>query len=73
MGTASNRQKKMNDDQYMTPTELAVRWRDRVNIRTLANWRSSGQGPKFVKIGGRVLYLLKFIEEYEVKRVRGAR
>lgn len=57
---------------YMTPSELADRWRSRVNVRTLANWRSSEQGPRFVKIGGRVLYPLESVEEYENKRLRGA-
>jgi len=24
--------------------------------QTLANWRSSGKGPAFIKVGGRVMY-----------------
>lgn len=34
-------------------------------MRTLANWRSAGNGPKFVRIGGRILYDLNLIEDWE--------
>ena len=66
-----NRKAKMTDIDYLTPKELVERWRNSVNIRTLANWRSSGQGPKFVKIGGRVVYRARHVEEYEQKNTRG--
>jgi hypothetical protein len=32
--------------------------------RTLANWRSQGRGPKYHKIGGKVLYDLSAIESF---------
>lgn len=57
--------------EYLTPKELADRWRGQVNTRTLANWRSGNQGPRFVKIGGRVLYRIEDIIAYEQKRMRG--
>ena len=28
----------------------------RISVKTLANWRSMGQGPPFIKVGGRVAY-----------------
>ena len=31
---------------------------------TLANWRWSGRGPRFVKLGGRVRYRLADLAEY---------
>lgn len=31
---------------------------------TLATWATHGRGPKFVKIGGKVLYLQKHLDEY---------
>lgn len=41
-----------------------------VSAKTLANWRVSGIGPKFVKLGSRVLYrqvhLNAFLEERTV-------
>ncbi len=27
-----------------------------LDLRTLANWRSEGRGPEFIKVGGRVRY-----------------
>lgn len=37
-----------------------------VSARTLANWRSAGIGPTYVKIGASVRYRLSDIEAYEV-------
>lgn len=45
-----------NELQYMTAVELFARWNGTISPRTLANWRCTGNGPRFVKIGGRVLY-----------------
>lgn len=59
-------------NERITPAELVTRWRGQVNTRTLANWRSTGQGPKFIKIGGKVLYRVADVEAYENKRQRGA-
>lgn len=38
-------------------------------MRTLANWRAQGLGPAFVKVGGRVLYTLAAVAEWEAARV----
>lgn len=48
--------------------ELAARWR--ISHRTLERWRWIGEGPKFLKVGGRVVYRLADIEEYETSLVR---
>ena len=56
------------DDQHLTPRELAERWKHTVSMATLANWRSAGQGPQYLKIGGRVLYRRADVEAYEAKR-----
>lgn len=55
------------DKIFLTPAELAKRWRGRVTLRTLKNWRYSKRrhGPKYIRIAGRVLYQLSDIEEYE--------
>lgn len=57
-------------NHYMTATELAERWRGQVKLSTLAAWRSRRIGPAFVKIGGRVLYTLAAVEEYENRNTR---
>jgi hypothetical protein len=38
--------------------------------RTLERWRWIGQGPQFLKIGGRVIYRLADIEAYEAEQLR---
>ena len=66
----------MNDDrrtnptraEYLTPSDLVLRWKNQVSTRTLANWRVVGSGPNFVKIGNRVLYELGSVVDWEDSR-----
>lgn len=44
----------------MTQEQLAARWH--ISPRTLEQWRWLGKGPRFLKIGARVLY-----EETEIR------
>jgi hypothetical protein len=41
-----------------------------VSERTLERWRWLGQPPRFLKIGGRVVYRLEDIEAFEAKQLR---
>jgi predicted site-specific integrase-resolvase len=41
-----------------------------VESSTLANWRWSGRGPKYVKLGGRVRYRAADLAEYLDSRTR---
>lgn len=43
---------------------LANRWL--ISKRTLEQWRWQGKGPRYLKIGGRVVYRLEDIEAFEV-------
>ncbi|WP_339325554.1 helix-turn-helix domain-containing protein [Magnetospirillum gryphiswaldense] len=52
----------------MNQIELAARWN--ISHRTLERWRWTGEGPKFLKMGGRVVYRLEDIEAFEVERSR---
>jgi hypothetical protein len=54
--------------EYITPEDLSKRWKGRVAVRTLSNWRSLGTGPKFTKVGGRILYPLAEVEAFEERR-----
>jgi hypothetical protein len=54
--------------EYLTPQELTQRYKGVVTLRTLANWRSTGEGPQFTKIGGRVLYALLAVKAWEARR-----
>lgn len=51
--------------ETLTPAALAERWGCAVSH--LANMRSLGKGPAFLKPVGRVVYLLSDVEEYEAK------
>jgi hypothetical protein len=52
----------------MTPQALVERWQGSITLVTLATWRSRKLGPRYIKIGGRVLYPLDGVEEWEAKR-----
>lgn len=57
-----------NDPEYITAAELSARWKGAITARTLANWRCTGSGPRFVKIGGRVMYRLADVQAWENSR-----
>lgn len=42
-----------------------------ISGRTLERWRWVGQGPLFLKFGGRVAYRIADIEAFEAKHLRG--
>ena len=53
---------------YLTPSDLVDRYKGKVTVRTLANWRSSGISPPYTKVNGRILYPLDQLESWEQKR-----
>jgi len=48
--------------------DLATRWS--ISEATLERWRSSGIGPVFLKLHGRVLYRIEDVEAYEAHCLR---
>ena len=52
----------------LTPKEAAERLR--TTIGTLSNWRVRGDGPRFIKLGRKVLYPLTEIEAFEKRQLR---
>jgi len=50
----------------ITQEQLAARWH--LSPRTLEQWRWLGKGPRFFKIGARVLYDDDDIEDFEAGR-----
>lgn len=58
-------------ETYLTPRELAERWRNVVSLSTLDNWRSQQRGPRWFKAGGRVLYPIHEIVQFEQRNMRG--
>jgi hypothetical protein len=54
----------------MSQAELARRWS--ISPRTLERWRWIGHGPKFLKLGGRVVYRMQDVEAYEAEQLRSS-
>ncbi len=47
--------------------QLADRWH--ISPRTLEQWRWRGVGPRYLKIGARVIYPFDHVEDYETKNL----
>lgn len=56
--------------KHLTQHELARRWG--LSARTLERWRWTSQGPRFLRLGGRVVYRLEDIEAYETERLHAS-
>ncbi len=60
----------MNTGKFLTPEEVADRYRGAITVGTLRNWRSMRVGPAFVKIGKAVLYPITDLDAWdELNRV----
>ena len=49
--------------QNFRQKQLADRWL--MSPRTLEQWRWQGKGPKYLKIGARIVYRLEDVEAFE--------
>jgi predicted DNA-binding transcriptional regulator AlpA len=58
----------MDGTEHLSEKRLARRWG--LSHRTLERWRETGEGPRFLKIGGRVVYRMAEIEAFEVTQLR---
>ena len=56
--------------KHLHQVHLAERWN--LSPRTLERWRWTGEGPAYLKIGGRVVYRLEDIEAYEAENLRAS-
>lgn len=54
--------------QLLDTSDLAARYNGRVSEKTITNWRYTGCGPTYIKIGGRVFYTIEAIEQWEERR-----
>ncbi|MBF6213819.1 DNA-binding protein [Nocardia puris] len=53
----------MQQDGHLTPDQLAERWH--ITRSSLAQQRYLGTGPRYLKVGRRVLYPLDSVVEFE--------
>lgn len=58
----------VSDNQLRTTDEAAARLR--ANPRTMERWRMDGVGPAFVKVGARVYYRDRDLDEWVESQVR---
>ncbi len=59
---------ELRDVVLLTEREVASMFR--VSVRTLQNWRVTGGGPEFVKLGSRVVYRTTSIRAFLNERQR---
>ena len=57
---------KNPDVVWLTREELAER--ERVPVKTVAEWASKKTGPRYAKIGRYARYLLSDVEEWEAEQ-----
>lgn len=55
----------MPASQFLTAQQVSDRYNGQISVRTLNNWRNIGNGPPFTKVGGKVLYSLEKLVEWE--------
>ena len=60
----------MTSGLHLLPSEVADRLR--MSVGQLANLRVTGGGPRFIKLGRKVLYPLAEIEAFEHAHLRSA-
>lgn len=51
--------------RFLTAKQVSERYNGLLSVNTLNNWRNLGNGPAFLKIGGKVLYPLEKLVEWE--------
>ena len=49
--------------KHLNQAELSARWN--LSPRTLERWRWLGECPRYLKLGGRVLYCVEDVEQFE--------
>jgi len=54
--------------KHLNQINLADRWN--ISHRTLERWRWTGEGPHYVKLGGRVVYRIEDVEAFETEQLR---
>jgi len=60
----------MHNLSHLNQVELSRRWK--LSPRTLERWRWLKEGPRYLKVGGRVIYRLEDIIAFEEQQVHEA-
>ena len=57
----------MSETKFLTPEEVAERYRRGISVGTLRNWRAMRIGPSFLKIGKAILYPVSELDAWDEK------
>ena len=52
---------------HLSQLDLARRWA--ISPRTLERWRWTGEGPRYIKLVGRIVYRIQDVEAFEAARL----
>ena len=55
-------------NSLLKPEDLSERWG--VATQTLSQWRWNSRGPRYLKMGRRILYPLREVEAFEEQMLR---
>lgn len=53
--------------KHLSQHELARRWA--ISPRTLERWRWTGEGPRYLKLNGRIVYRETDVDTFEANRL----
>jgi hypothetical protein len=55
-------------NNHLNQLDLARRWA--ISPRTLERWRWTGEGPRYIKLVGRIVYRHEDVDAFEKARLR---
>ena len=61
-------QENKGSKRYLTPREVSERYGRSISVGTLANWRTMGVSPPYIKLGGKIVYEEEALIEWERRR-----
>jgi hypothetical protein len=59
----------MAETRFLTTEDVSERYRGKVSVGTLRNWRAQRVGAPFIKIGKSVLYPVQGLDEWDKKNL----
>jgi len=59
-----------NAEKFLTQDDVAILWN--ISTNTLRKWRWEGKGPKFVKLGARVVYRESDVLAYAAANIKNS-
>jgi len=58
-------QQAIDTTGMLTPAAVCQRYKNKVSVKTLSNWRSRKAGPAYIKVGAAVFYKPEDLEKWE--------